>query len=99
ENPPRAHVLRAPSAPRRSAMRNATSDSCRISLSVSCDIEYRAYRLALWRTPAGAVDLRIQTGKTASTTSIRAMADAAPARAGSLGGGLRALEVLVRRAV
>ena len=32
---------------RSSAMRNATSDSWRISLSVSCDIERRAYRFEL----------------------------------------------------
>src|SRR5262245_31669224 len=30
---------------RSSAIRNATSESCRISLSVSCDIGFRAYRL------------------------------------------------------
>src|SRR5712691_6208765 len=39
---------------RRSAIRNATSESCRISLSVSCDIPSRAYPSA-----AGS-DLRIE---------------------------------------
>src|SRR4029078_495945 len=74
-----------------SAMRNATSESCRISLSASCDIDLRAYLVRGFRISVrGIRNARRPNTLAATDRRLRT----------ALGGdGRCVLEVLVRRAV